>query len=712
VFDMTCISKELLQKLKTELADNGYTMGQLHQFKKSTGERVAFLTDFFGDKGRAEFYNNKYERFLLTKQKAQLRAWVQKSTKKGIDTSTTKTLLEKIDKLQKPLNQANKADKELLNGIIKQKLGFSVTTEEAKAVMDKYNAYKNDRTALLKKHPKYMTYTNEQFEEAVAEELTALGKNGVPTEETPILKMLTDLMALKEDFDKAKVRSDRSERSKLVNTIDTVFGTLKSLKATFDASFGRQLSTSLISLQKGQATEAGKAWKAGMKALFDSKENRQIQFGLLMVRPNSLNGNYAKLKLATGIREEAFPEPFEWAGKAGEKASEFLSRFDDSYSLSLQIARANMADAMIELYGIEDMVTWKGGEYINQITGRGELFFTKNSDKAQHFVNIMLFSPRWLMSRVRTMTDISLLFKKGRNPIETARAKTAATQIGWMLTMPVLANMILRAIDEDDPFEDDLWARFQSIIDPRSSDFGKIRVGDTRMDATFGLASLATVASRLVTGKTVTQQGVKKDTTWSDVMGRFIQGKSSPGLQTGTALVKLAQEYAEGEPLTEIENAYGVKILSGEMLAETFLPISPTNLVQALLSGEGSQILGATADMFGVGSTTYESKKDEGKSKDFVMAERALGWHEDRQSSSLEPSKTSSIMTKLSGEKREKAIADFKKQLNAKATSLVKSARYARMSNEEKADALKKVRDEVNKDIKKRYGIKTERKKK
>lgn len=703
---MTCISKERLQQLKSDLANNGYSMGGLHRFKPSTQERLNYLEGFFNNRAEAEFYNNKYERYLLKKQQAQLRAWVNKSTKEGIDTSTKKTLVEKIDALQKPLSQA-KADKELLNGIIKQKLGFSVTTEEAKSVMDKYSSYKNSRANLLKKHPKYFTYSNEQFESALAEELAMAKQNGgQPTEDTPILKLMADLMQLKDQFDKAKVRSERSERSALVNTIDTVFGTLKSLKATFDASFGRQLSTSLISLQKGQATESSKAWLSGMKALFSNKEQRQLMFGMLMVRPNSLNGNYNKLKISTGIREEAFPEPFEWAGSLGEKASGFLSRFDDSYTLSLQIARANMADVMIEQYGMQDLQSWNAGEYVNQVTGRGELFFTKNSEKAQHFVNIMMFSPRWLMSRVKTLTDVSLWLKKGRNPIETMRAKTAATQMAWILLLPGLVKGLLRAMDDDDPHGEEALERFFSAFNPLSSDFGKITVGNTRIDATFGLASLITVASRMLTGKSITTEGALRDISWKDSLGNFFQGKASPGLQTGGALVRLVQDFANGKPITETETAYGVKILSGEMLAETFLPISPTNLVQSIASGDGYAMFGAALDVFGISGSTYELEKDEGKSDELIKAERELAWGIDRISTALTPSKTSSIMTKLSGTKQEKAIADFKKELNSRATSLVKSARFGRMTDEEKAGALKKVREEVNKDIKKRYGIK------
>lgn len=707
---MTCISKERLQQLKADLANNGYGMGGLHRFKPSTQERLAYLESFFNNRAEAEFYNNKYERYLLKNQQAQLKSWVNKNLKEGIDTSTRKTLVEKIESLQKPLSQS-KADKELLNGIIKQTLGFSVTTEEAKSVMDKYSSYKNSRANLLKKHPKYLTYTNKQFESALAKELVAAKKNGnQPTEDTPILKLMADLMQLKDQFDKAKVRSERSERSALVNGIDTFFGTLKSLKATFDASFGRQLSTSLISFQKGQAKESGKAWWSGMKALFSNKEQRQLMFGMLMVRPNSLNGNYNKLKISTGIREEAFPEPFEWAGmfgKVGEKVgggvSGFLSRFDDSYTLSLQIARANMADVMIEQYGMQDLQSWNAGEYVNQITGRGELFATKNNEKAQHFVNIMMFSPRWLMSRVRTLTDASLWLKKGRNPIETMRAKTAATQIGWLMLMPVLVKGLLRAMDDDDPHGEDAWDRFISAFDPRSSDFGKMQIGDTRFDLTFGIASLVTLASRMVTGKSITSEGATRDTTVKETLGNFLQGKSSPGLQTVSALRTLLIGWANGVPLEDRETAYGVKIASWDMVGETVLPIVLSNLfeIKDLPSG-----LGVLADALGVGTSTYELEKDEGKSDELIKAERELAWGIDRVSTALTPSKTSSIMTKLSGTRQEKAVADFKKELNSRATSLVKSARFGRLTDEEKAKALKKVREEVNKDIKKKYGIK------
>jgi hypothetical protein len=78
-------------------------------------------------------------------------------------------------------------------------------------------------------------------------------------------------------------------------------------------------------------------------------------------------------------------------------------------------------------------------------------------------------------------------------------------------------------------------------FDPRSTDFGKIRIGDTRIDPLAGLAQAATLIGRTVTGETVTTKGrvipIRKvegqkprygDPTWTDVAARFARTKMHP----------------------------------------------------------------------------------------------------------------------------------------------------------------------------------------
>jgi hypothetical protein len=73
--------------------------------------------------------------------------------------------------------------------------------------------------------------------------------------------------------------------------------------------------------------------------------------------------------------------------------------------------------------------------------------------------------------------------------------------------------------------------------DPRSADFGKIRVRDSRFDVTGGMGSILTLAARLATNSTkssttkrVTQLGTGKfgSSDRVDVLVNFAQNKFSP----------------------------------------------------------------------------------------------------------------------------------------------------------------------------------------
>src|SRR5574344_1295145 len=106
---MTCIRKEDIAKAKQALLqEHGVSLTKLHKVYNTTAQRVNFLTEQFGDREEAIFFNNKYERYLLSRQKENLRAWVKKSEKQGIDNTTKKSLLDKIDSLSSVLKTGTK----------------------------------------------------------------------------------------------------------------------------------------------------------------------------------------------------------------------------------------------------------------------------------------------------------------------------------------------------------------------------------------------------------------------------------------------------------------------------------------------------------------------------------------------------------------------------------------------------------------------------
>lgn len=716
---MVCIRKENLQKEKQALAEMGYNVGQLHKAFPDTQKRIKFLTAQFGSEAQAIQYNNKYEKYLLNKQKDHLKEWVKKSAKKGIDTSTKKSLLDKINNLSKVLGNTS-ADKPFLNGLVKQSLGFYITQEEANKIKELNDNIIESKRQLLEIMPEFLTYNRDQYAEALSD----------PEKADKIIDLAVRISLMKEVYDEAKIAADRADRldkatfkfkfrgkdMSIGEALTTIAGNVKSLKASFDISWGRQLTSAFLSGSSEISKAAAKGWKAGLDAWKDvvtAKDSQQMQDririmkGLLMVRPNALNGNYARLGVAVGMQEEAFPESI------GEKIPGVKNIFvasENGFNVAIQTARAEITDALIDMAegDVGMLKEQNAGDFVNELTGRGKLPF--NNPNAERAINALMFAPRYLASRIAQIYNLKYAGKWGLNAIagretgmiDKMRAKASMAQLALFAVLIPAIKGILRAMDDEDPHGDDYWERFFSAYEMRTSDFGKIVLGDTRIDVSAGLDGLITLAARVVSGKSVSVSGVKRDKDWSDVIGAFSEGKLSPAAR----LVIDGWRYVTEE---DPKNFMYQPITARGLLSDALLPISVENLTELTMPTENrtAQIAGIMADIVGLGANTYGiAEKDIGKSDALKEAEFELAWKLDRNPANINPAKTSSIMKKLSGAKQERAVADFAKQYNEQATRLVNSSEYQKMSLEEKSQALTKVRESVNKAIKKKYGLK------
>jgi hypothetical protein len=146
-------------------------------------------------------------------------------------------------------------------------------------------------------------------------------------------------------------------------------------------------------------------------------------------------------------------------------------------------------------------------------------------------------------------------------------------------------------------------------LDPRSADFGKIKIGNTRLDPMAGISQATVLISRLFTGKITTQTGEvrslykpaagygKKD--WFTVVTDFLRGKLAPWPAT-------IINYANGQDVTgqpkDIRNlpAVGYDLLG---------PLSGSDIYEALQSnGVPAAIAFGIFGMFGWGLQTYAQR--------------------------------------------------------------------------------------------------------
>lgn len=167
------------------------------------------------------------------------------------------------------------------------------------------------------------------------------------------------------------------------------------------------------------------------------------------------------------------------------------------------------------------------GNMVNVASGRGSLGKWANSLEA---LTMVFFSPRWWASRLQWWSgqpvwhDSRWLGGEGaswevRQMAAQEWAKQAAAQAAIMAI--VIAGLTAAF---GDPGEDEEWDWYG---DPRSPDFGKIRLGSTPVDMTAGLGQHLSLFARLFSGKQV-DRWETKDVDALGLIGRHERGKLAP----------------------------------------------------------------------------------------------------------------------------------------------------------------------------------------
>lgn len=163
--------------------------------------------------------------------------------------------------------------------------------------------------------------------------------------------------------------------------------------------------------------------------------------------------------------------------------------------------------------------------FVNEATGRGGL--GKLEPAAVPLARVM-FSPRYYASRLQLAAGHSLWggTMRTRRIIATEYARAL---VGLGLYYTALAMMFSSDDDEEK-------GKIES--DPRSSDFGKVQVGNTRLDPLAGLSQVIVLGARTATGEKKTMAGEVQPLRgenvpfggdkWSDIVARHLRGKLHP----------------------------------------------------------------------------------------------------------------------------------------------------------------------------------------
>ena len=225
-------------------------------------------------------------------------------------------------------------------------------------------------------------------------------------------------------------------------------------------------------------------------------------------------------------------------------------------------------------------------DFINNATGRGTL--PRGLQTSAVALNSVFFSPRLLFSRLNLLNPI--YYVKQEPFVRKEALKSLFSFVGAGLTVLTLSKLIGADVGDE----------------PRSSDFGKVKIDNTRFDVWGGFQPLVRSAAQIVTGKYISSTTGKEMTlgegykpmTRADIVQRFVEGKLAPIPSFVVALMK--QQDAQGKPVSIPKE-----------IGERFVPMVLQDIYD--LAKENPALVPAgLVNIFGVGVQTYQDKKRKG----------------------------------------------------------------------------------------------------
>ena len=525
-------------------------------------QRRRFFADLVGEQ-HAKFVNAEFEsKLLLKNQKRGLVTWAKRMS--GLKEYARKDILEKIKKLDRALNPAEQ--EQFLQDIAEKRLGVQVSYEDAQKLVK-------------------LTQKVEQLKKPNLEEWQQ-GDNYWKAKQE-LIKFARELKA---DIPPSVSKSEAA-RKRLADYISVE----RAIKVGFDLS---------APLRQGRAYMGTREWNNAFRRMFRyAKDPTALdELEIKMMRHKYADAVMSvKRQLGLTSLGETFTQREEdFASKLIDKipilrGSEraFVGFLND-----LRFHRFVNIVERLERNGIkitEDKEALKDlAETIGAATGRGTL---GSAEGAARSLATVLFSPRWIASRVQML--LNPIIKTGEARKEAIRS--LATLAGTSAAILGMAKMAGADVE----------------IDPRSSDFGRIKIGNARFDITGGLAPYITLMTRLAT------RSMKSSTTGVvyalnsnaynartayDVALAFLTNKTAP-------IPSLVRDYLrgktwEGERLDPTDTSpENIKFLAKYLGKELFMPLISTDALDAYRDSSGDILLGAGAfvgSMFGVGVVSYQ----------------------------------------------------------------------------------------------------------
>jgi hypothetical protein len=598
-----CLRKELVDAFKKALKGREIDVFKLMQM--TTEERTAFLKKFVGD--QAKEVNKLFESKLILKNRLQgIKNWASKVGEIGRYDPAKKAELETLmgefkDKQQERMfspaeNEAFLAD------LVEQKFGTRITRTEAKTIFDlqtKADTLKEKFYDESKPAGQKWTSTKDRIQYGASRVVLDRYTNLLKTGDVTIVDMLKRVaMETKESW---KINKSKAVGDLIGKMLKTITDNSISMVASFDNSFlGRQGLHTLMT-EPGRFVQAKFAhvkykntwWNMAKRSFVDiwdtmkGKNAKEAFEADYLSRENNLNGEYKTAGIIPKT-EEQFPT--ELPSRVPVLGRVYTAA-QDAFTNSALRSRVDLYDFYKRL-GEKNVVKWDTaqvkdvGTFINALTSRGTL--PKIADSP--IVKLVLWAPRMLKANWDVLT-----VHTATGGLETSFArKQAAINLVQVIATSAAIIKIANSIKPG-----------SAETDPRSTNFGKIKIGNTTFDYTGGAGSLIVFVVRWISGesKSSTTGVVTKfsseygATSRFDVLINFLEGKTTP---VAGAVI----DWMKGR------NFQGQKPDLANTAFNTFTPIMVQNALQLKDEHSTEAVLGVLLDGLGINANTYVPTTD------------------------------------------------------------------------------------------------------
>lgn len=285
--------------------------------------------------------------------------------------------------------------------------------------------------------------------------------------------------------------------------------------------------------------------------------------------------------VGTYIQEENFLKGRGLAARITRKVP-ILRQSERMYVTAMNKIRMDYYDHLMTKLNVsnDDIKLQKHiASYVNHATGRG-LTGVRPDNAVLALLNAAFFSPRLLASRVQVIGN--LRHKALRGEV----AKDLAKFYGAAITMTGLLSATGAATVE---------------LDPRSSDFGKAKIGDQRLDFFGGYQPIMRHLAVMASGQSKAQTGEILDTSFGDALTSAVRSKLSPAAGLITDVVTGSDVIGRPVDPTDMGDI-------ANMVTKNAVPLLYQDVYDAIKQeGITGGLLAASTGSIGLaGSSTYE----------------------------------------------------------------------------------------------------------